>query len=210
MDQTLPKGLVPENREEQAQENFEKALALLRPHFPDVDTTKIVFKKMAGNDVGKAHHSGVEIDPIMLMHPVARLAHILAHELTHLDADTDSEGLVEAYLVRIGLKDESGEMTEQYNVALNDFYKVADVIGPDRDNGTDTIYEHYKNEDYEEIYQKFIENGGDTEVFWAVFPELYYDDDGETSARPLIDDEEDELIGIEARVEERVTDVKNS
>lgn len=210
MPHIVDKGLVPENREEQAQENFEKALALVRPHFPDVDTTKIVFKKMAGNDVGKATDSGVEIDPIMLMHPVSRLAHILAHELTHLDADTDSEGLVEAYLVRIGLKDESGEMTEQYNVALNDFYKVADVIGPDRDKGTDTIYEHYKNEDYEEIYQKFIENGGDTEVFWAVFPELYYDDDGETSARPLIDDEEDELIGIEARVDERVTDVKNS
>lgn len=209
MKHIVPTGLVPEHREEQSQDNLDKALALLRPHFPKVDTTKIKFRKMSGNDVGKATDSGVEIDPIMLLHPVSRLAHILAHELTHLDADTDSEGLVEAYLIRIGLKDESGEMTEKYDFALNNFHKVADVIDPDRNKAVDFIYDNYKNERYEPIYLRFLERGGDAEDFWKVFPELYYDDDGETKARPLVE-EDDELEGLEGRVDENVTDVKKS
>ncbi len=203
-------GLVPEHREEQAQDNLDKALALLRPHFPTVDTTKIKFRKMSGNDVGKATAGGdVEIDPIMLLHPVARLAHVLAHELTHLDADTDSEGLVEGYLHRIGLTDDGGQLTEKYDKALEDFYKVAQVINPDINKATDEIYENYKNQRYEAIYNDFMENGGDGDVFWAVFPELYYDDDGETQARPLVEEDEDPLAGIADRVDAKVTDVKN-
>lgn len=199
--------LVPEEKVEKASANFDKALDLLRPHFPNLDATKIDFVKMSGSNVGKATESGIEVDPIMLMHPVYRLAHVLAHEMTHLDADADSEGLVEAYLHAIGLTEDGGKLTAKYDKALADFYKVADVFGPDRDLITKNIYDDYKAGRYEKIYLQFLQKGGDPEIFWDVFPELYFDDDGNTEAismKPY----DDALAGISERVDETVTDAK--
>jgi hypothetical protein len=127
------------------------------------DKNDISFRKFSGSTVGEATAEGVEIDPIMLMHPVNRLAQVITHEFLHKKGGIENEGLVEAATVALlkasGLYSEEGglKMTKNYTFAVENFKKfIARVSeGEDENKVLLKVYDLYYSGKYNEIYRMY-------------------------------------------------------
>ncbi len=151
----------------------------------------LYFKMFEGKTVGEAKEGKIIIDPIMLMHPAHRLAHVIVHEYCHGN-DVENEGLVEArtraLMQKSGLLIEEGEelkTTEAYDAALTNFYEFVEKVADGKDISTvvEEVYQLYYSGNYEAIYEMYEEKWLDGlesdeekdkefEFFKAVFPEL--------------------------------------
>jgi len=151
----------------------------------------LYFAKFEGETVGEAKEGKIIIDPIMLMHPAHRLAHVIVHEYCHGN-DVENEGLVEArtraLMQKSGLLvEEGGELktTEAYDVALANFYEFVEKVADGKDISAvvEDVYQLYYSGNYEAIYEMYEEKCMDGlksdeerneafEFFETVFPEL--------------------------------------
>jgi len=68
-------------------------------HLVDIDLSKIHFKVLEGNIIGEAHEDHVDLDPVLFMHPAARMASALGHELLHKNKAVSNEELIDALSV---------------------------------------------------------------------------------------------------------------
>lgn len=172
---------------EQAYANLKEALALVRKYFGDklkIDLTDLQFRKFQGDIVGEATTEATLIDPIMLMHPAVRLAHVIAHELAHDNRKILNEGLVESY-VHLFFGEDGTE--HGYTQAVEDFSEFAGRFAGkgDLNASVQKLYELYYAGDFEAIYEGYEQNYINelkTEAeqdeaflfFRQVFPELEY------------------------------------
>lgn len=150
----------------------------------------LYFAKFEGETVGEAREGKVIIDPIMLMHPVHRLAHVIVHEYCHGN-DVENEGLVEArtraLMQKSGLLIEEGDelkTTEAYDAAVANFYEFVEKVADGKDISAvvEKVYQLYYSGNYEAIYEMYEEKCMDGksdeekdkefEFFETVFPEL--------------------------------------
>lgn len=183
---------------ERAYENFLEALKLAKsklPGFLKVSIEDIKFQKLAGDIVGKSTEDGVTIDPIMLLHPVMKMATVLFHEFMHASNQVPSEGLVQSQAEM-----HFGGMTnlKEYDDAVLKFTKFADIYGNGKiDKASKEIYKLYyqvsKNNDpsgYKKIYDRFAakarkkkagfpDEDSIKKFFGEVFPELKMVDEAE-------------------------------
>lgn len=137
--------------------NLEKAIDLVNKRFGGklkVNLNDIIFKKLAGNRIGEASAEGTVIDPIMLLHPAVRLAHVIAHELAHQKGEVDPEGMVETY---VSIFFPGGDIEHSYDQAQEDFKEFAARVngGVYAESMVEEIYELYAAEKYEEIYEMY-------------------------------------------------------
>lgn len=184
----------------EALQNFWRALNEIRK-FPkakfDFKLNEMFFKQMAGNKVGEATEKGIVIDPVMLMHPAARLAQVIAHEVTHNKKLIMNEALVEAYVERFfgktGLEHVYDKAVEQFEEFARRFDK-----GGDGKRGTEDIYNLFYNGRFGEIYDTYKKNYVDglktdgeqdkaLDFFSEVFPELHYNEDERSVDDPSIE-----------------------
>lgn len=180
-----------------AYENMQRALGLVKGAFGrvlKVDLNEVHFKSFGGNVVGESTESGTFIDPVMLLHPAHRFAHVLGHELAHNNNEIQNEALVDSYVESV--LGESG-ISHPYEEAVAKFEVFVARLGGDKKAATQKIYELYYSGNYEAIYEEYERNYCSTlqsdkekieamELFNAVFPELRYDDSGETSDKEMI------------------------
>lgn len=184
---------------EKAYKNLEESLARLNKYF-HIDRNDIYFRNFPGQIVGGSTTQGTKIDPIMLMHPVARIAHVIGHELSHRKDTVQHEGLVEAHVRAIGLvegEEPALRVTEKYETALASFYEFISRIRKGKDTNTTVkeIYKLYYEGKFEDIYEMYNKRYVNTlpedkqdeavEFFWRVFPELDYNEKGLTEPIPL-------------------------
>lgn len=172
---------------EEAYANLKEALALVKKYFGDqlkIDLTDLQFRKFQGDIVGEATAEATLIDPIMLMHPAIRLAHVIAHELAHDNRKILNEGLVESY-VHLFFGEDGTE--HGYTQAVEDFREFARRFAPEGDinSAVQKLYELYYAGDFEAIYEGYETNyinklKAETDqdeaflFFRRVFPELEY------------------------------------
>lgn len=182
--------------------NLEKAIDLVNKRFGGrlkVNLNDIIFKRLAGNRIGEASAEGTVIDPIMLLHPAVRLAHVIAHELAHQKGEVDPEGMVESY---VALFFPEGDLEHSYDQAQIDFQKLAErmKVNESKDGMIEQIYEWYAEERYEEIYQRYADtymSGLESDAkkeeafsfFLNVFPELESNGDGWMDVQEVAQDE---------------------
>ncbi len=179
---------------EQAYKNLEEALKLVKNYFGGklkIDLSDLQFQKFHGDMVGESTETATLIDPIMLMHPAMRLAHIIAHELAHDNKKILNEGLVESY-VHLWFGEDGAEGV--YDAAVENFKEFAKRFdaGGNIEAGTKRAYEFYFSGQYEKLFEEYEENyintrGSDDEkdaaydLFGKVFPELKYSATSETA-----------------------------
>ncbi len=172
---------------ESAYANLEFALSKVKEYFNvtlKIDLNDIQFEKFHGDIVGESKESGTFIDPVMLMHPAMRLAHVISHELAHQNNTIQNEGLVESFVDQF-FGDDGVE--HGYDEALKHFAEFAKRFDKSDDAklATTKIYELYYNEKFESIYKGYHDNyvknlKTDEEkdeafqLFKTVFPELEY------------------------------------
>ena len=172
---------------ESAYKNLEFALDRVKVYFNEtlkVDLNDIKFMQFKGDIAGESKESGTYIDPILLMHPAVRLAHVIAHELAHQNNSIQNEGLVESYVDQFFGND---GVEHGYDEAVVNFSKFAERFDSsiDAKTATSKIYELYYNEKFESIYKTYHENyiknlNSEEEkdeafkLFKTVFPELEY------------------------------------
>lgn len=172
---------------EQAYKKLEEALKYVKKYFGKtfkINLDEISFKKFAGNMVGESTEEGAFVDPVMLLHPAIRLAHVISHELAHDKKKIMNEGLVESY-VHAFFGEDGTEHT--YNAATEKFEEFAKKCSEKGDikETTKKLYELYYTRRFEKIYEMFEKNhlsGLETEeekdeafkLFREVFPELHY------------------------------------
>ena len=108
----------------------------------DMDLSKIHFKTMDGNIIGEAHEAHVEVDPIVFMHPAARMASAIAHELLHQDKDMMQEDLLDAMTATF------------FPNGFETIYDAQEMISfaEECDSNVETIYEMYYARDFDGIY----------------------------------------------------------
>lgn len=172
---------------ERAYHNLEHALHMVKHYFGEtmkVDVDDVHFRKFHGNMVGESTAEGSFVDPIMLMHPAMRLAHVIAHETAHNKKQVLNEGLVEGY-VNLWFGRDGAEHTYEESVGkFQEFAKRFDKKGDVRES-TKRIYELYYSGNFENIYEEYEKNyiaglATDAEkdqafrFFREVFPELHY------------------------------------
>jgi|GEM_PF-1637553 len=178
--------------------NLEEALDLL-PACVRPDPKDLFFKSLPGNAVGESTREGTNVDPIMLLHPARRLAHVIAHESAHKNLKVPNEGLVEVYLRAIGVVDDghadAAKTTPKYDKALAGFsdFLTRMAKGGNTDAIAKEVYNLYYKNDYGKIYEMYnrmhvntlppAEQDDAVEFFWEVFPELEYDRKGQTQAQ---------------------------
>jgi len=175
---------------ERAYRNFMEAIDLVKKHIPGflkVKVEEIKFQKLAGDIVGKATEDGIIVDPIMLLHPVMRLATVIFHEALHANNAVQNEGLVQAQAeIHFG----GVSNLKEYDDAVMKFTKFADIYGNGNIAGAaKEIYKLYylaaknnKQNGYMTIYKKFAkrarkknyfaDEGSIRKFFEEVFPEL--------------------------------------
>jgi len=171
-----------------ALENIQRVLAVLEQFLP-FSKDDIYFKSFGGDTLGESSEGRVEADPIMLMHPFNRLAHVLFHEISHSGDDVENEALVEerarALLRAAGLVDDDLQFTDAYSSALEKFREFADRVREDKslDETIEEVYQLYYSGKYEEVYRlykvRYIdrlasekEQDKAFDLFAEVFPEL--------------------------------------
>ncbi len=180
--------------------NLEEALSLI-PACVRPDPKDLFFKSLPGNAVGESTKEGTNVDPIMLLHPARRLAHVIGHEAAHRNLKVPNEGLVEVYLRAIGLVDDghadAAKTTPKYDAALAGFSEFLTKMA--KDGNTDAVavevYNLYYKSDYGKIYEMYnrmhvstlppAEQDGAVKFFWEIFPELEYDKKGQTQAQTV-------------------------
>lgn len=167
---------------EKAAANLNHALALVNSKLGGrvkINLDDIHFKVLEGNIIGESTENGTFIDPIMLMHPVMRLVHVLAHELAHQENEIQNEALVEWFVESVFGESDLEHGYEQGTELMREFAAQFDPNG-DAESGVKKIYELYADEKFEEIYLQFIERAPQNELdevfnfFQKVFPELEY------------------------------------
>lgn len=170
---------------ETAKQNFQSALKILQEKL-HVNKNDLYFKQFEGETVGEAHEGKIEIDPIMLMHPAVRLAHVIAHEISHRGGAVDNDTVVEAFLQTLGFFENDGvTLSKKYTDALDKFPKFVDCVagGETKKAVVEKLYKYYYTGEYEKIYELFEKNHLDTlktdaekdaafVLFQEVFPEL--------------------------------------
>ncbi len=183
-------------------ENLQRAIDIVNAKFGDrlkVNLNELLFRKLAGDRVGESRSEGVIVDPIMLLHPAARLAHVIAHELAHQKGEVDPEGMVESY---VALFFPEGDLEHSYDQAQVDFRELAKrmTVNESQDGMIEKIYEWYAEERYEEIYQRYADtymSGLESDAkkeeafsfFLNVFPELESNGDGWMDVQEVAQDE---------------------
>jgi hypothetical protein len=172
---------------EEVYKKLEEALKYVKAYFGKtfkINLDEISFKKFAGNMVGESTEEGAFVDPVMLLHPAIRLAHVISHELAHDKKKIMNEGLVESY-VHAFFGEDGTEHT--YNAATEKFAEFAKKCSEkgDAKETTKKLYELYYTRRFEKIYEMFEKNHlseQETEeekdeafkLFRDVFPELRY------------------------------------
>ncbi len=181
---------------QQAYENLRTALEMLERKLP-IRADDIYFEKLPGSAVGETTHKGIAVDHIMLMHPAARLAHVIAHEWAHAGGHIQNEGLVEQYIRVLGFADDGLNVTDKYTKALEDFNEFVARVSPTGAADPQTVekvYELYYGNRFNDLYELYEENYWSVKgtakerdeaeaFFWQVFPELDYSDTGETEPK---------------------------
>jgi len=172
---------------EVAYAKLQEALKMVKSYFGKtlkINLNEISFQKFGGNRVGESTEKGAFIDPVMLLHPAVRLAHVIAHELAHKKKSITNEGLVEGYVHAFFGEDGTNHTYEESVVKFEEFSaKCANKIS--MEETTKKIYEHYYAGRFEKIYEMFEKNylknlKTDAEkdeafqLFREVFPELRY------------------------------------
>ncbi|MFH1284547.1 MAG: hypothetical protein ABIH78_03090 [Candidatus Peregrinibacteria bacterium] len=196
------------NDPKQAYENYKFAFDYLKNNL-GISMEDVYFKQFSGDVVGESTSAGIEIDPILLMHPAMRLVYAIAHESGHSRGKVDNEGLVEAYVKYVKGIDLMGDdlvKTERYDTAEKNFYEFVERVsdGAEIKATVEKIYELYYSQKYEEIYElydeKYLKGLPEDErveafdFFFETFPEFTYDWEGQTSLmRPEEMDEAEEL-----------------
>lgn len=172
---------------ERAYKNLEEALKVVKTYFGGklkIDLDDLQFQKFHGDMVGESTETATLVDPIMLMHPAMRLAHIIAHELAHDNKKILNEGLVESY-VHLWFGEDGAEGV--YDAAVENFKEFAKRFdaGGDAKAGTEKAYELYYNGQFAKLYEGYEANymnglvsddekDDAFEFFRKVFPELKY------------------------------------
>ncbi|MDP2643186.1 MAG: hypothetical protein Q8P62_05075 [Candidatus Peregrinibacteria bacterium] len=179
--------------------NLEEALKLL-PTCVKPNLNDTYFKSFPGQKVGESTAEGAKIDPIMLLHPARRLAHVIAHETAHKKNTVPNEGLVEVYLRAIGLVEDGEDgpkTTVKYDKALAGFSEFLKKMskGENSKNIAVEVYNLYYKGEYGKIYEMYnkmhveklspAEQDEEVKFFWEVFPELEYDKKAQTQHKPF-------------------------
>lgn len=183
-----------------AYNNLQEALKLVRGYFGKdlkIDLNDIQFRKFHGHMVGESTKEGTYVDPIMLMHPAMRLAHVIGHELAHKNKKVMNEALVEGYVHSWFGHDDA---KHGYEKAVGKFEEFAGKFEKNGDMKkiVARIYELYYTGRFEEIYQPFKKNYIDGlksekdkdkafELFREVFPELHYVENGQFEMKHVKD-----------------------
>lgn len=144
-------------------------------HLVDVDLNKVHFKILEGNIIGEAHETHVDIDPVLLLHPAARMASALAHELLHMNKAMSNEELVDAMSIHF------------FPDGFNTVYEGEKMIAFAKECNSDveTIYKMYYERDFDGIYAMHQlaragthpsreDSQAALERFRAIFPELTF------------------------------------
>lgn len=165
---------------------LDQAISLVKQKFPeafDVDLDRIFFNKLAGKLVGESRKDGTYIDPYMFGQPLARLVHVLAHELAHNEKKVMSEPVVEG-MVHVFM--ENSGIENGYEEDAENFKEVATrMTNGDVKKGAEMIYGVYLSGQFEKLYQTYKEaylSKLETEaekdeafnLFTRTFPELTY------------------------------------
>jgi hypothetical protein len=172
----------------EAYKKLEEALKYVKGYFGKtlkINLDEISFKKFGGNQVGESTEEGAFVDPIMLLHPAIRLAHVIAHELAHDKKKILNEGLVESYVHAFFGEDGTNHTYETATAKFEEFAKKCTNKGDDKET-TKKLYELYYTGRFEKIYEMFEKNHlsnleTNTEkdeafkLFQEVFPELHYE-----------------------------------
>ncbi|MBI2634729.1 hypothetical protein HYW82_03630 [Candidatus Peregrinibacteria bacterium] len=127
---------------EQASQNLNRALAMVKAKIGDdveIDLGDIYFQVFDGNVVGESKEDGTFVDPIMLMHPVMRLVHVLAHELAHRKNEIQNEALVEAFVESVFGRSDLEHDYEDGTAMFREFAEKFDKNG-DANAGARKIY----------------------------------------------------------------------
>lgn len=172
---------------QKAYQKLKEALKYVKTYFGKnlkINLDEISFKKFEGDIAGESTEHGAFINPIMLMHPAMRLAHVIAHELAHNKAQIMNEALVESYVHEFFGEDGMGD---KYELAVDQFREFAKKCSGKESSkkAVEKMYELYYSGRFEKIYEMFEKNymkGLKTEEekeeafkkFKDVFPELNY------------------------------------
>jgi hypothetical protein len=170
---------------------MEIALATAKEHF-QITPDDIYFKSFPGNIVGESSSEGIGIDPVMSLHPIARMIRLLIHELGHDWGRIQNEPLVDLFADALGYEEGGGasEKFEKTKVIFSQFIKTISDGRPAVEVIKE-VYHLYYTDQFEKIYE-LAEAHGQADFFWDVFPELKYQSEGETV--PVgFEDIEDEL-----------------
>ena len=109
------------------------------------------------------------------MHPGARRAHVITHELARQKNEIQNEGLVEAFAETFF---QNTGVEHSYDIDVANLEKFAENSNPglSREEAVRKIYDLYYQEKYEDIYQEYINNQENKDeahnFFTLVFPEL--------------------------------------
>lgn len=170
---------------EVAYENLKEALELVGD-FLNFDPNDLYFQKFCGETVGEARGEKIIVDPLMLMHPAARLAHVIAHEKAHMEGDVDLDSLVESYISTLGFVQNDGAiLSPKYISAQENFHEFINRIadGKTVDETVEKVFNLYYRGKFDQIYalydDKYIQKLGTKEekdeafaFFKTVFPLL--------------------------------------
>lgn len=216
---------------EEASENLEAAFTDVKSVFGskfNVSLDDIYFQKFRGNIVGESKDKGVFVDPVMLMHPSKRLAHVIAHETAHDRRRVMNEALVESYVALWFGADGSEGV---YEAAVENFGKLAKLFDRkgesegDAKKGTERMYELYYTNNPQGLYTELMEGLSEEDqdeahdLFKKVFPEIEYvhhdrpiDDpefvDGECKIKVLKPEEYELTSQVREKVEATVAAVE--
>ncbi len=170
-------------------ENLQSALAKVKEcfgHYFHINLDEMYFRKFHGNMVGESRKEGTYYDPILLMHPVQRFAHVKGHELGHDKGRIKNEPLVDVF-AQVKLFFGAENPLHGFELAEKKFIELAKRCDKNGNfkAGTEKLYAFYYRGESEKMYELYEKNymaGLATEAekdqafgfFREVFPELHY------------------------------------
>lgn len=181
-----------------AYENLEFALAKVKEcfgHYFHINLDEMYFRQFHGNMVGESRKEGTYYDPILLMHPAQRFAHVKGHELGHDKGRIKNEALVDVF-AQVKLFFGAEDPLHGFELAEEKFKELAKRCDRNGDfkAGTEKLYAFYYRGEFEKMYKLYERNyikGLKTErekdeafeLFREVFPELHYVENGRFSVK---------------------------
>lgn len=167
-----------------AYKNLKEALSYLSPKLP-FSLDDLYFKKFPGDIVGESTENGAFVDPLVLMHPSRRAAHVFGHEIFHDKGAVPNDSMIECYLATLGFNNDGAVLTKKYTLALENFHTFIERIADGRpvNDVVKQVYNLYYTGKYEAIYNLFderyilkLKSHSEQEkafqFFKTVFPEL--------------------------------------